>query len=57
MADRSLAGEGIDFEGWRNGLAAVTERFEALSPRAKALHRLKDGFSQSVPPSLRRNPG
>ena len=28
--DSSLAGEGIDFAGWRNGLAPMTERFGAL---------------------------
>ena len=25
MRDRSLVGEGIDFGGWRNGLASMTE--------------------------------
>ena len=32
MADRSLVGEGIDFDGRRNGLAPYTERFGVLFP-------------------------
>ena len=55
--DRPLIGEGIDFDGRRNGLAAVTEMFGALSPRVKALHPPKGGRLQSVSPSPRQNPG
>jgi len=54
--DRSLVGEGIDFDGRRNGLALVTERFGALSQCAKALHPLKYDFSWFASPLFQHQP-
>ena len=47
MTDRSVIGVGRDLGALRKGFAPLNERFGELSPRAEALHPLKDGLLQS----------
>ena len=47
MTDRSLIGVGRGLGALRKGFAPLNERFGGLSPRAEALHPLKDGLLQS----------
>ena len=57
MRDCSLLGEGIDFDGRRNWLAPMSERFGVLSLRDVALRPPKGGRLRAPSPFPLQNPG